>query len=757
MVQLRLLVFCLCALAGVRGFAVAISASLLPDAAAAQAALAHATADGRCWAVDIAHPLKGTLLNGLSDGPLPAGRYRLHVPLALAPLGDLNVSAIAITVTAGEAKRALGMLHFPVPDEFTDFTLDFTASGGAAVPFGVTWALDSERAKKNRTAATTPDVPKDPDAPVDDAPAEEAPPRSDADGRVLVRELPKFRARLAARTAVIERLAPFTLEVRTTQIVYRTADAAEATVIVHNVADTPRQVTLQIDTVSGAATVHPVHTETFTLPTGTAKTWTGPVPLTGLYWGAELRATARATDGMAATGGAIFGVADNIWETALMHGVMFTDKYADAKSAEEDIRRWRADGYTGLEAFFWAPDDFGDFTPDTDNYLSGQTQYRESATGTKNLIRAAHANGMCATTYANLWGSDGAAGFELMRKHPEWVGGAAFSSDWLENWGLMEAGKVQFELWALTWFKQDAGSLAAMKTHADEVIASQKAFGWDATRYDSYSSTPWTKQATGAVRAIVEAAVPGYQFGYNSAADYDAKVGALDVMVGNGGLLMEEASRDVTKFPAPISGYAARLATLRDCIWPHGGHFGLCYGISQKVPLPCDEVYMSSIALACGAHTYYDHLEEPLGHHMAFALRYAEFLYNNKMRPLQHPPGVIAFGGTPALLEWARLARQVDLGGDKHRLVLHLIPAPVVDRTMENTAMQMPAPLRALPVTVQLPAGAVVTSVTNLCPTAAAPCTALPWQAGGALTFTVPEVRYWNVLVIDYTAKEGLR
>jgi hypothetical protein len=751
----RLLVLCLLLLAGF-AHAAFVSAPIVADGKAAQAAFTKSKAEGRCWATDIFHPLKGTLFTGASEGVLPAGRYRLHVPLSMAPLGDLNVSAIAITVSAGDARRTLGMLNFAMPDEFTDITLDFTAPGGAVAPIGVSWALDSERAKKNKTAATTPEVPLDPED-EDDAPLELEPPRPDADGMVPMRELSRFRARLAATGVTIERLAPLTVEVRTPKVVYRTKDAAMASVTVRNVSDVPQTVTLQVAAVGGAATVHPVHAEPLTIPPRESTTWTGPVPLAGLYWGAELRATVKTADGREATGSAVFGVADNIWETALMAPITMTDSFADAANAEQRVRQMRAEGFTGFEAFFWAPDDFGDFTPDTENYLSGQTLYRESVSGTKNLIRAAHAQGLCATTYANLWGSDGASGFELMRKHPEWIANADFASDWLENWGLMEEGKVRFELWALTSFKQDDTTLPAMQVHADELIRSHRIFGWDAIRYDSYYSTPWTKAATALTRQGVEAAVPGYQFGYNSFADQDEKAGALDVMVGGGGLVMEESARSIAKNPASIAGYEGRLAALRDIVWPHNGHFGLCYDVSQKMPLACDEVYLSSIALACGAHPYYGRLEEPLGHHMTFALRYAEFLYHNRMRPLKQPAGVVAFGGAPALLDWTRLARRVDLGGDAHRLVLHLIPTPAIDLSMTNAALKVPTPLRTLPITLTLPADARVTAAWNLCPIAAEPCTALPWKGGATVTLTVPEVRFWNAIVIDYTAKEGVQ
>jgi uncharacterized membrane protein len=97
----------------------------------------------------------------------------------------------------------------------------------------------------------------------------------------------------------------------------------------------------------------------------------------------------------------------------------------------------------------------------------------------------------------------------------------------------------------------------------------------------------------------------------------------------------------------------------------------------------------------------------------------------------------------------------VDLADNRHRLVVHLLNAPANDQCLGNLAMKTPAPLRNQPVTVTLPAGATVDSVWLLSPITGQE--ALPFKvAGVTLTLTVPEVRIWGVVVIDYHAPQGV-
>src|SRR5690349_1193348 len=84
------------------------SADILAPLPTDVAAHAKRTAGaGRCFVTDVGRGTAGVAVRGTSEVELPAGRYRLHVPLALAPVGDLGTSAINISITAGETRRAV--------------------------------------------------------------------------------------------------------------------------------------------------------------------------------------------------------------------------------------------------------------------------------------------------------------------------------------------------------------------------------------------------------------------------------------------------------------------------------------------------------------------------------------------------------------------------------------------------------------------------------------------------------------------------
>ncbi len=163
-------------------------------------------------------------------------------------------------------------------------------------------------------------------------------------------------------------------------------------------------------------------------------------------------------------------------------------------------------------------------------------------------------------------------------------------------------------------------------------------------------------------------------------------------------------------------------------------------------------IFPSTSLLAGGAHPYYSTLENALGQYPRFALRYSEFLYDNRLQPLKAPESVVHVAGDPPLLEWKRLARARDLDGERHRLILHLLNPPADDMSLHNLAMSCPPPLRGLRLSVTLPPGATVDALWNLCPIPDAGQQLLPYKLSeeNTLTFTVPEVRFWNVIVIDY-------
>ncbi|MHB9133705.1 MAG: hypothetical protein ACYDBB_21795 [Armatimonadota bacterium] len=739
-----------------------LDASLVNDSAAAKAAFAKSLAGGKCFARDPSQrATTGTVLQGSSATQLPPGRYRLHVPLALAPLGNVKISAIAITLKAEDSKRTLGMLNFTKADEFIDATADFTIDHTRFARYSVDWMFTGEHAKRNAQHAL--DVPDAPGAGDDQLLDITEGVDEDEQGFVRIADLSEIPFHLAAAPPYIEQLSPVAVKVATDKIVYKPGEMGTVTVSLANGTDKAVKVTLEPEILAGLAGNEKLPGGVVEIAVGESKSWSGTFTTQGMHWGAEIHVSAKTGNAPVATGRAFFGVTDNFWETAIVGGMMFSAHYREPEAAEKFMQGLKDQGFTVLESGFWAPDEFGNFTPDTELFYGGQGCYPGSVTGTKNVITAGHKRGMASTVYSNLWGGDGYDSYEMIRQHPDWfTDGGGACSDWLENWELMSKGKIApMPVWPYTCVDSDHDA-ETMKVHAQEFVNSHKTLGWDGTRYDSYGIDAWSKRATKMVRELVEAQVPEYRWGYNSSVPKDADPTALDVMCRGGQLVMEEGLRGVAKRVGSFTTYCTTLSGYRDVVWSHDGHLGLCYdrpgGPLAKDATVLDAVYLCSILLATGCHPYYSQMDTEIGKYPAFALRYSEYLYDHKMRKLATPEAVIKFGGSPKLLEWPRLVRTLDMGNNRRRLVIQLLNTPANDKTISNPAMLTLPPIRNLPVTVTLPPGAVVQGAWSLCAIPDAHHDALETKRqGDALTLTVPEVRIWNVLVIEFTAKEGLQ
>ena len=525
---------------------------------------------------------------------------------------------------------------------------------------------------------------------------------------------------------------------------------------------------MQVECRHGLDATAVLATPTLDVPAGGSNIWRGTVIMRDIYWGAEILARARLSDGSESGLSTVFDVATNFWEVASIAGQATNGGlgWKDPANAEAQVQRFRQQGFTGFECFFWAECDFSGFTPTQEDFFSGQTQYTHSISGTKNLIAAAHRQGMVGTVYANLWGTDGAVGYETMRRHPEWIASGGFSTEVLDYWPAMYAKKIPPpHQWYETNLVQDeTNSMAAIRYHAAQLVASHRQFGWDGVRYDSYYSNDWTKKATKLTRELVEHEVPGFQFGYNSFADADDRAGALDVMCSGGGMIMAEGIR-MERSPS-LQSYAQSLIQWRDLIWPHNGQLGPLYtanAVPEKTPATVatglDAVYVSSVMLATGSHPYYHPLEGDLGQHQRHALRYAEFFWNNRMRPLSKPEQVVAFGvtNTATFFNWQPLVRKLNRGGDRRRIVIHLLNIAPDYKFYTNHALQTPPVLHDLPVTVRLPADAQVTGAWSLCPVPESHHERLPEKTvAGTVTVRLPELRFFQTIVIDYTSQEEL-
>lgn len=760
--------------------------AVLPDAAAVAAYQAAALKSGKVYACDLAKGESGPLYKA-SAADLPAGRYRLHALVAAAPLGHLAVGMVRLTAQAGEASRETSAIIFPAADEFVELTLDCTSSGTGALPVSLTWAASENQKTKGlkgrRALAIAQAAGSGTAAPgnggIKDLGEAGEDLKLDDDGALqpldAARKLPFH---LLATGVCLERLSPLQVSVRTDKVVYRPGEPAAVTITVTNTGRTPAAATVTLDLLAGLHAPQPLGQPTITVAPGKSASMTvSPAFDTkGLYWGAEVRATAMLAGAPPAEARSVFAVASNPWEVAAITAPpQHLGAFNDPAKAAAAAAKMREDGFTGFEAFFWAPCDMLQFDPPQEVFFSGQTAYPGSRTGTKNLLDACHAQGLIGTVYANLWGGDGPPGLEVQRRHPDWFGGANYNTEMLENWDLLGnaesamegqypatlgGGKIRAP-GISTWCYNQLSLLAptaVFRYHAAQLVASHQAFGWDGVRYDSYYSRYWSVRAMRLIQADVEQGAPGFQFGFNSFALQDQKALALDDMIGRGGMVMGEGIR--LERGRHLVNFAREMLAWRDCIWAYGGHGpGMLFraGTDDEEMTALGIEYEASLILACGGHFYYDLPKTDLGAYLPSALRYSEFVYDNKLRALRDPAAVVSFGAPVKLVEWPELLRTRDLADQQHRLVLHLVPSPADNNPFTDKTLKPPDVVRALPVTFHLPAGAKVTGAWWL---RAAPGPRheplAVTMAGNDATVTLPELRFWNAVVLEFESTQSL-
>jgi uncharacterized membrane protein len=210
-------------------------------------------------------------------------------------------------------------------------------------------------------------------------------------------------------------------------------------------------------------------------------------------FGHELRCTLLRSGQPVHSNNQVFGVSKNVYRIGITGSAGPQDRSHLTPEDAENIAKANKNAYANyFECFAWAPCDFCNMTPKTDEFFSGQTQYHGSVHGFKNMIFAAHKYGIKAISYAKeaACAIDGA---NMYLRHPSWFGGGSpeFDSFYLErmyhNEYIMDLGDnqvVKWQHWA-NWWVNDAEP-AALDFGCDEIVRSAKMLGWDGIRWDGH-------------------------------------------------------------------------------------------------------------------------------------------------------------------------------------------------------------------------------------------------------------------------------
>ena len=500
-------------------------------------------------------------------------------------------------------------------------------------------------------------------------------------------------------------------------------------------------------------------------------------------YGCEAKVTMAQGNTVLDTRSDVFNVSDNVWKVALGASgisIMGMSGYCSPASLENDLRICRENYANWWEKMFWPPDDWGDMTPDRDEWISGQSARWESAKNIKAFIAMAKPQGIKSITYGKH-GTGGPEGWELTRKHPEWfytdeqghvVG--SFNTWDLANWHdiklhLDPEGRKQF---ASDWWGSmpDFRQKEPLEWGLKEMIESSKMLGWDGVRFDGHWTAGNDELSTQNMKRLKEALWaydPHYVFGFNQSWSYGLQtsstaggmVGGYDhelrESLAGGGMYMQEAigqwgygSASLQRYTS-WKDYATKELIAANGVRGLGGSYHFIYGSWNLNPT--DRLYKFALGTADGIHPVYgDHLGMPgCPNWGRFLTRWSAFVWDLNLKPLSAPGTLDVRSARPIWWrEWAK--ERVADAGTRH-VIVHLINPPADDTIGKNNNLLAP-PAVDVKVAAEVPPGQKLTRVFLLDPSSDAQAGPLETAVvEGWARVTVPKVTLWSMVVFEFS------
>jgi hypothetical protein len=722
-------------------------------------------AGGRCIVADVSQAA-GTAFEALTPDLAP-GVYEATLRLKLPAINSVNTAPLKWVFevgAAGAGKCEFDVLRIEEAGVYQPIPCRFIVRQAGRARVALAWrrqALNPERSASMRVEKQ--DLPKAPEL---DLLKEEQSETKDelALEAEISAEPPLGGLRylyLAVEGIVIRSVSDAEIcALAPDKIRYQPGEQATIAVGVRNYAAAPRSWRVETELVRELDRVIPVDSRNLDIGPGAEQTFQCATPPLTDLWGYAVRCRLFEGERTLAEGQEFFTVHSNLW-AVLQAGsppAQFTAQITPenaAAAAERNRRRYR----NWVESGFWAPDEFGDFTPATERWWGGQGCYYGSVAGTRAMIAEGHKRGMSFAVYALIWGGDGPPAFETVRRHPDWGYPSTFNVEWLERWERNAMGtgsnKAAMHVWPLTIIDHSAAGAPA-RHHGRELSVAHRDLGWDAVRYDCHAISDENARLMRLVKETVHAEAPAFQFGYNSSVPQgDPRLGAAfkAQCEGEGGI-MEEGIRQFGGGGLSFAGgatyavFARRLLDFKNEARTAGGHF-IAIGLDKCYPN--DLVYQYIFWLAGNSHPCYDWRDASVADYAQFATRYAGLLWDLRLTPLREPAKWIDVGAAESFLWWWRdFVQQRALDGGRRQIVIHLINAPAETVLYTHDDAKVPPPRRDIPLALRVPDGAQVRGVWFLTPEYELTRTALPVTvADGRARFTVPRLRFWSMAVVE--------
>lgn len=431
-------------------------------------------------------------------------------------------------------------------------------------------------------------------------------------------------------------------------------------------------------------------------------------------FGRELRATVKISDRVVHQKSEYFGVSRQVWQVAIC-GKGGGPNFGKGKYAPRIMLQNRRSYANWFECFAWAPSDYDDMTPETEEFWSGQTQYHQTIADLKMIIDEAHKHGIKAVSYGKACGG-GLPAYETLRKHPDWFFFRRIGYfiergpdvDFLDRWRLKD---YSYRQWQGLWVNSRNSEVP--RYGAEEIIRSADMFGWDGVRWDGHF-TAWGENAdelsaqnTSLVKEIVSKKYPNFLWGYNYGEPQysDKKPIAFKIprrtsngflkdfeeCCSDGGLLMNEAVRDYSNrnfSHAIISIFGEALALEADWVHQLGGYY-LCIAFDSRSEL--DQLYNHLFFFSAGARPYNITSSTVLGNFFRYATRYSAYIYDNSRRRISKPEKFFSIESDETLW-WKPYLYLRKPSPKKREVILHIISRPGC-RSF-NDLNQPPPPLR---------------------------------------------------------------
>lgn len=265
------------------------------------------------------------------------------------------------------------------------------------------------------------------------------------------------------------------ISVKPNKIVYADGESGTARVRLVNPLPGAQTVLLRATLLWDLEESKPLAERTVQVPAQGEATATVEWPRTESRWGHELRVEAVVDGRTVDVGRQFFGVHSD-W----MDLVIVANEHAWNVGDE-----WPFITYTNLQHWFaWAPGDYVDNAPAYDEWWSGQTGYHMKKKDIQAAIQKCHAAGVHCTFYNNSF-SNGAAGVEWARRHPEWVCRKRDGTPMVSGSALTLAKPpTARETGANGYVQIDFYDPRCIEWGARNVLDSIRMFGWDGLFWD---------------------------------------------------------------------------------------------------------------------------------------------------------------------------------------------------------------------------------------------------------------------------------